>query len=59
MQIVDIADSADPRATGHVPSHVDTFSGEGAQVVSVSTPMEEQDLDLLDIRHEFKADGRR
>ncbi len=38
VQIVDIADPASPQAVSYVPSHVDTFSGEGSQVVTLNTP---------------------
>jgi hypothetical protein len=33
-----IADPSDPKPVAYVPSHVDTFSGEGSQVVSLNTP---------------------
>ncbi len=38
VQIVDIGNPAAPKAVSYIPSHVDTFSGEGSQVVSISTP---------------------
>ncbi len=38
VQIVDISDPANPVKKGFVPSHVDTFSGEGSQVVTLDTP---------------------
>jgi len=38
VQIVDISDPANPRKRGFVPSHVDTYSGEGSQVVTMDTP---------------------
>src|SRR5918994_3360608 len=38
VQIVDISDPANPKKRGFVPSHVDTFSGEGSQVVTMNTP---------------------
>jgi hypothetical protein len=44
VQIVDIADPAKPKAMGYVPSHVDTFSGEGSQVVTLDTPSYKGDL---------------
>ena len=33
VQIVDISDPASPVKKGYIPSHVDTYSGEGSQVV--------------------------
>jgi hypothetical protein len=47
VQIVDMnlgtaADDAEP--VGYIPSHVDTFSGEGSQVVSLNTPSFKGDL---------------
>jgi hypothetical protein len=44
VQIVDIADPKNPKALGYVPSHVDTFSGEGSQVVTLDTPSYKGDL---------------
>jgi hypothetical protein len=44
VQIVDIADPANPKAMGYVPSHTDTFSGEGSQVVTLDTPSYKGDL---------------
>ncbi len=44
VQIVDIADPANPKAVSYIPSHVDTFSGEGSQVVSLNTPSFKGDL---------------
>jgi PA domain/LVIVD repeat len=44
VQIVDISDPANPRNRGFVPSHVDTYSGEGSQVVSMNTPSFKGDL---------------
>ena len=44
VQIVDISDPASPTALGYVPSHVDTFSGEGSQVVTLDTPSYKGDL---------------
>ena len=38
IQIVDIGDPANPKRAGYVPSHVDTFTGEGSQVVDLATP---------------------
>ena len=35
VQIVDISDPANPVKKGYIPSHVDTFSGEGSQVVTL------------------------
>ena len=37
VQIVDISDPANPTAAAYIPSHVDTFSGEGSQVVTLNT----------------------
>ena len=44
VQIVDIADPTEPEVVGFVPSHVDTFSGEGSQVVTLNTPHFKGDL---------------
>ncbi len=44
VQIVDISNPASPKAAGYVPSHVDTYSGEGSQVVSLNTPSYKGDL---------------
>jgi hypothetical protein len=44
VQIVDIADPANPKAVGYIPSHVDTYSGEGSQVVTLNTPSFKGDL---------------
>jgi hypothetical protein len=44
VQIVDISDPASPTAAGYIPSHVDTFSGEGSQVVTLDTPAFKGDL---------------
>jgi hypothetical protein len=44
VQIVDIADPANPKAMGYVPSHTDTYSGEGSQVVTLNTPSYKGDL---------------
>lgn len=44
VQIVDISDPANPVKKGLVPSHVDTFSGEGSQVVTMNTPSFKGDL---------------
>jgi hypothetical protein len=44
VQIVDIADPANPKAAGYIPSHVDTYSGEGSQVVTLDTPSFKGDL---------------
>ena len=38
IQIVDMTDPAAPKRAGYVPSHVDTFTGEGSQVVHLTTP---------------------
>jgi hypothetical protein len=37
VQIVDISNPAAPKAGAYIPSHTDTFSGEGSQVVSINT----------------------
>jgi hypothetical protein len=37
VQIVNIADPANPKMAGYVPSHTDTYSGEGSQVISMDT----------------------
>jgi hypothetical protein len=37
VQIVDISNPASPTAAGYIPSHVDTYSGEGSQVVTLNT----------------------
>ncbi len=44
VQIVDIANPAAPKMLGYVPSHTDTFSGEGSQVISMDTPSFKGDL---------------
>ncbi len=44
VQIVDIANPAAPKMLGYVPSHTDTFSGEGSQVISMDTPSYKGDL---------------
>ena len=44
VQIVDIADPAKPAMKGYIPSHTDTFSGEGSQVISMNTPSFKGDL---------------
>jgi PA domain/LVIVD repeat len=44
VQIVDIGNPASPKAVGYIPSHVDTYSGEGSQVVSLNTPSFKGDL---------------
>jgi PA domain/LVIVD repeat len=44
VQIVDISNPATPKAVGYIPSHVDTYSGEGSQVVSLNTPSFKGDL---------------
>jgi hypothetical protein len=38
VQVVDISNPAAPKAGAYIPSHTDTFSGEGSQVVSIDTP---------------------
>ena len=38
MQIVDIANPAKPVMKGYIPSHTDTFSGEGWQVITMRRP---------------------
>ena len=44
VQIVDIANPAKPVMKGYIPSHTDTFSGEGSQVISMNTPSYKGDL---------------
>jgi hypothetical protein len=44
VQIVDISDPTSPTAAGYIPSHVDTYSGEGSQVVTLNTPSFKGDL---------------
>jgi hypothetical protein len=44
VQVVDISDPANPAAAAYIPSHVDTYSGEGSQVVSLDTPSFKGDL---------------
>ncbi len=44
VQIVNIADPKNPVAEGYIPSHVDTFSGEGSQVISMDTAAFKGDL---------------
>ena len=44
VQIVDISNPAAPKAAGYIPSHVDTYSGEGSQVVSLDTASFRGDL---------------
>jgi PA domain/LVIVD repeat len=47
VQIVDMnlgTTADDAEAVGYIPSHVDTFSGEGSQVVSLNTPSFKGDL---------------
>ena len=47
VQIVDMnlgTAADDTEAVGYIPSHVDTFSGEGSQVVTLNTPSFKGDL---------------
>ena len=44
VQIVDISNPATPAMKGYIPSHTDTFSGEGSQVISMNTPSYKGDL---------------
>src|SRR5688572_2729058 len=44
VQIVDISNPAAPKGAAYVPSHVDTYSGEGSQVVTLNTPSFKGDL---------------
>src|SRR5215208_6823357 len=37
VQIVNIADPANPKMAGYIPSHTDTYAGEGSQVISMDT----------------------
>jgi hypothetical protein len=38
VQIVDISDPTAPKKRAYIPSHTDTFAGEGSQVVTLNTP---------------------
>ena len=44
VQIVDISKPSAPALKGYVPSHTDTFSGEGSQVIEMNTPSYKGDL---------------
>ncbi|HET8952890.1 MAG TPA: PA domain-containing protein [Solirubrobacteraceae bacterium] len=44
VQIVDIANPAAPKMLGYIPSHTDTYSGEGSQVIEMNTPSFKGDL---------------
>ncbi len=44
VQIVDISNPAAPKGVRYIPSHTDTYSGEGSQVVSLETPYFKGDL---------------
>jgi hypothetical protein len=44
VQIVDISNPAAPKAAGYIPSHTDTYSGEGSQVISLNTQYFKGDL---------------
>jgi hypothetical protein len=44
VQIVDIADPTAPKMLGYIPSHTDTYSGEGSQVITMDTPSFKGDL---------------
>jgi hypothetical protein len=44
VQVVDISNPASPTAAAYIPSHVDTYSGEGSQVVTLNTPSFKGDL---------------
>jgi hypothetical protein len=44
VQIVDISDPSKPEKRGFIPSHVDTYSGEGSQVVRMDSPSFKGDL---------------
>ena len=44
VQVVDISNPTQPRAAAYIPSHVDTFSGEGSQVLTLNTPSFKGDL---------------
>jgi len=51
VQIVDISDPKNPKEAGYVPSHTDTFSGEGSQVISMATPSFKGDLLVYQNEH--------
>jgi hypothetical protein len=44
VQIFDISDPANPVKKSYIPSHVDTYSGEGSQVVSINNKFFRGDL---------------
>ena len=44
VQIVEHSNPANPVKRGYIPSHVDTFSGEGSQVVTMDSPSFKGDL---------------
>jgi hypothetical protein len=44
VQIVDISNPAAPKGAGYIPSHTDTFAGEGSQVISLNTQSFKGDL---------------
>ena len=51
IYIVDIADPANPKFVSKIDSHVDTFSGEGSQVVTLDTPSFTGDLLVYQNEH--------
>ena len=44
IDVVDISDPAAPKYVSTIPSHTDTFTGEGSQVVTLNTPSFKGDL---------------
>ena len=44
VQVIDISNPSAPRERGFIPSHTDTFAGEGSQVVTLDTPSFKGDL---------------
>jgi hypothetical protein len=44
VQVVDMSNPSNMQAVAYIPSHVDTFSGEGSQVVTMNTPSFKGDL---------------
>ncbi len=51
IQIVDIADPANPKPAGYIPSHIGTFAGEGSQVVSLNTKSFKGDVLIYQNEH--------
>jgi hypothetical protein len=44
IQVVDISDPANPKKGPYIPSHLGTYTGEGSQVISLSTQFFKGDL---------------